>query len=221
VDVSGVPGQEDAAGPVARGLAMLEAEVGRPDRITQAQGAAGEAVADRLQLRQRRLVRLDLAVTSGGGRWPHALHSPGRRRAEREEEQHSLGAQEGVRCARLELSVDLQVGQRERLRVGAALEGDSCRPPDGAVSTVAADQVPGAYVLGCAILAAQCAGDLVGADREREQLDAAFDLEAVGDEDLVQDRLGLGLRDEQQERVSGVFEPDVEEPHRDEPRAEM
>jgi hypothetical protein len=38
---------------------------------------------------------------------------------------------------------------------------------------------------------------------------------------LVQHRLGLGLRDEEQEWVSGVLEPDVEQPRPHHPLAEV
>jgi len=47
---------------------------------------------------------------------------------------------------------------------------------------------------------------------ERDQLQAPLDLDAAGSQVLIQHRLGLRLRDEQQERVRGVLEPDVEEP---------
>ena len=38
---------------------------------------------------------------------------------------------------------------------------------------------------------------------------------------LVQHRLGLGLRDEEQKRVRRVLEPDVEEPRPHDPLTEM
>jgi len=44
----GVAGEEDTAGAVAGGVAVMEAEVGQPDRVAQPQAAAGERVGDRL-----------------------------------------------------------------------------------------------------------------------------------------------------------------------------
>jgi hypothetical protein len=52
VDVGGVAGQEHQAGPVAGGVAVLEAEVGQPDGVAESQPAPGEGIGERLQLLQ-------------------------------------------------------------------------------------------------------------------------------------------------------------------------
>ena len=59
------------------------------------------------------------------------------------------------------------------------------------------------------------AGDLFLSGFEADQLDAPLDADAVSGQVLVQHRLGLGLRDEEQERIGRVLEPDIEKPHGD------
>jgi hypothetical protein len=78
------------------------------------------------------------------------------------------------------------------------------------VCTVAADEVPGLELLGRVVPAAEGAGDGAGLLPERDQLEASFDADVLGGEMLVQERFGLGLGDEQQERVGRVVEPGVE-----------
>ena len=60
-------------------------------------------------------------------------------RAEREEEEHAGLAEEGVRDVALQVAVDLEVCEHERLRVGAAFEGDAGAVANAAVGAVAAD----------------------------------------------------------------------------------
>jgi hypothetical protein len=56
------------------------------------------------------------------------------------------------------------------------------------------------------------AEDTVRAGLELDELDASLDRHTARSQVLVQDRLGLCLGDEEQERIGGVLEPDVEEP---------
>jgi hypothetical protein len=57
--------------------------------------------------------------------------------------------------------------------------------------------------------------------REGDELDAPLDVDAAGSQVLVEHGLGLGLGDEEQERVGGVLEADVEEPCPQGPLAEV
>jgi hypothetical protein len=139
------------------------------------------------------LFGLVLAAVGVGGAWAHSLHSPARRIPEREEEQDPCVAEEGVCGAGLELAVDFEVGEHERLGIGVALERNRSLSPHGAVCTVAADEVPGLELLGRAVPAAEGAGDGRGVLPERDQLEASFDADVLGGEMLVQERFGLGL----------------------------
>jgi hypothetical protein len=151
----------------------------------------------------------------------HAHDPPGRRPAERKEQQDPLAPEEGMGGAALERSIDLEVGEHERLRVGAALERDARSFPNRAVGAIAADDVAAAHLLCASVGAAQRAGDSVIVRREADELDAALDRHSARREMLVQDRLCLGLRDEEQEREGSVLEPDVEEAHAHDPVAEV
>jgi hypothetical protein len=95
-----------------------------------------------------RLPRLLLALVGAGNRWPHAEHAPARGPAERKEEQHPWRPDEGVRSVALQTPVGLEVAERERVRVAAALERDPGALADGAVRAVAADQVSRTHLLG-------------------------------------------------------------------------
>ena len=78
---------------------------------------------------------------------------------------------------------------------------------------VAADEIAAAHLLRPSVGAAQRALDVVTLRREADELDAALDRDASCREMFVQDRLRLGLGDEEEEREGGVLEADVEEPH--------
>jgi len=216
VDVGGVAGKEHAAGPVAGGVAVVEPEVGQPCRVAQAQPATGEAVDDGLQVAQRGRARVVLAAIVAAGRWPHADHAPGRRPAEREAEQHPGRPREHMDAAGLQAAVDLEVGEHEGARVGGTPEGDAGEVAHGAVGAVAADQVAGSHPLGPAVVVAQRADQLlvvlVGVDAG--QLHAPLDGDATRGQVLAEHGFGLGLGEEQQERVGGVVQADVEQPQR-------
>jgi hypothetical protein len=109
-------------------------------------------------------------------------------------------------------AVYLEVGEHERLRVRAAFERDPGEATDAAARAVAASQVAGAKLLSGPILMAKRAVHVLFFRCERDELHTPLDVDAAGSEVLVQHRLGLGLRDEKQEWVRGVLEPDVEEP---------
>jgi hypothetical protein len=126
-----------------------------------------------------------------------------------------------MRSAAREFSFNLEVGQHERLRVGPAFERDARSFANRAVCPIAADEIAAAHLLRTSVDAAQRARDFLAARRKADELDAALDRPASRREMLVQDRLRLGLRDEEQERECGVLEPDVEEPYADDPFAEV
>jgi len=69
------------------------------------------------------------------------------------------------------------------------------------------------HTLDRSVAIAKRARKALGIVRERQQLDASLHLEALRGEVLGEDGLGLGLGDEEEERVSGVLETDVEESH--------
>ena len=93
-----------------------------------------------------------------------------------------------------EVAVNLEVGEYERLRVGAALERDPGEATHAAVRAVAANQVADAQPLGGSILMAERACHLPFFRCERDQLHAPLDVDSLGSQVLVQDRFGLGLR---------------------------
>ena len=70
---------------------------------------------------------LQLALVCGVRR-SHPEHAPGRGPREREEEEHTVRAEEGMRDVALQVAVHLQVAEDEGLRVGGALEGDPDAP---------------------------------------------------------------------------------------------
>ena len=220
VHVGGVAGDEDTAGTVVDGLPVMEPEVRQPDRIAQPQLAAGEGVDERLQVGERGFGRLLVLGGAGDGR-THADHAPARRPAQREEEQHPARANEGVRCPAFEVAVDLEVAECERLRVRPAFERDPGETADAAAGAVAAGEVAGTEVLDAPVLMAKRAGDVFFGRCVVDELHAPLHLEAASSQVLVQHRLGLGLRDEEQKWVRGVLEPDVEEPRPHDPLTEV
>ncbi len=149
----------------------------------------------------------------------HAQQPPARRPAQREEEQDADRADPGVGGVGVQAAVDLQVGEREGLRVGPALERDPRSAAHGAVGAVAADQVAGPYLLGLSITVPEGAGHAVGVGLEGDQLHAPLHPIPAGGQVVVQRPLGLCLGDEQQEGVGGVGQPETEQPHPDDAAA--
>ena len=145
----------------------------------------------------------------------HGQQPPAGGPAQREEEQQADPAQEGVGAVGLQAAVDLQVGQREGLRVGTTLEWDPGATTHAACGTVTADQVAGAHLLRAPVGVAQGAADTVGIGVEGDQLHPPLDVDAVAGQVAVQHRLCLGLGDEQQEGIGGVVEAEPEQPHPD------
>src|SRR4029453_14778705 len=105
---------------------------------------------------------------------------------EREEEQDPCVAEEGVCGAGLEVAVDFEVGEHERLWIGVALEPNRGLSAHGAACAVAADEVPGVKPLGRAVPTAEGAADGAGVLPEPDQLEASFDVDALGGGSLVQ-----------------------------------
>ncbi len=81
------------------------------------------------------------------------------------------------------------------------------------MGAVAAHDVAGLDVLCVAVGMGDGGAHVVGALVEVGQLDAALDRGAGAGEVVVEDRLGGGLGQEEQERVGGVVEADVEQGH--------
>jgi hypothetical protein len=116
---------------------------------------------------------------------------------------------------RLQFAVHLQVAEDERLRIGATFERDAGAVANAAVGAVAADQVARVQPLRRFVAMPQGAADSVLAGLELDELDAPLDVDALLGQVLVQDRLGLGLGNEEQEREGRIFEADVEKPDHD------
>src|SRR4029453_15671290 len=160
-----------------------------------------------LQVAERGLHQLPLTL-AGVGQWgAHAEHAPSRGPAERKEEQHPGPPDEGMRGTVLQPAVDLEVAERESVGIAAALERYPCALADAAVRAVAADQVARPHLLAAPVPVAKRAADLLLTGCERDQFDAALDLDAPFGQVLVQHRFGLGLRDEEQERGGGALAP--------------
>ena len=66
---------------------------------------------------------------------------------------------------------------------------------------------------------AQGAGDGVGVGVEADQLHAPLDRDAAAGQVVPQDLFGLGLGDQQQERVGGVVQAEPEQPDADDAAA--
>jgi hypothetical protein len=211
VNMGRVTGEEDAAGSVAGGVAVMEPEVGSPDGVAQPQAAAGEVLDERLQLGERGLRRLLLALLSVI-RWEHSGHAPARRPRERKEEEHPDRAQEGVPDIPLQVAVHLEVGEHERLRVSRPLERDPGPVTDPAVGAIASHQVTSMQPFGSFIPVTERADDVFLALLEADQLDVPLNVDTALEQVLVQQGLSLGLRNEEQERVGAVLEADVEQP---------
>lgn len=205
MDVRRVPGEEERALPVVGGAAVVEAEGGRPDRVAQRQPVGRPVVGDPLE-------QLRCHVAGPAPRRVQGDHPPGGRGAEGEEEQQAGGGHEGVRGARLQ-SVDLQVGQQERLRVGVPLEGDARLGAHGAVGTVAADDVAGPQGLLAAVAVPQPAGDVRAGPLGAHQFRAPLHRHVPCGQTGRQHVLRLRLREEEQVGVRRVVAPDVEQGH--------
>jgi hypothetical protein len=104
--------------------------------------------------------------------------------------------------------------------VRPAFARDPGEATDGAARAVAAGQVAGTELLGAPVLMAKRAGEVLSVRCRGDELHAPLDTDAAGSQVLVQHRLGLGLRDEEQEWVRGVLEPDVKERGAHHPLAE-
>jgi hypothetical protein len=85
--------------------------------------------------------------------------------------------------------------------------------------SVIADQVASAHLLGPPISVAQGGGDGVGVGVEADHLHAPLHRDAATGQVVSQDLFGLGLGDEQQERVGGVVQAEPEQSDADDATA--
>jgi hypothetical protein len=132
--------------------------------------------------------------------------------SQREEQQDATSAEVRVGDVRIEVAVRLDVREHEHRRVRTADERDPCQASDGAARTVAPNEEPRTHELGFAAASAKGTDHVIVLWFERDELGASLHRDASGGESLVQHALGLGLREEEQERIRGVLEPDVEQP---------
>ena len=162
-DVGGIAGQEDTAGAVAGGVAVVESEVRWPNwsRSRKLPPVKASAIACRSV---RAGSASFLVVLAARRAYPE--HSPGRRPGEREEEEHAAHAQEGMPDVALEVAVNLEVAEGERSRISATFERDSRAVADVAMGAVAADQVEHVDALSARRRDAMCRGPSSPASNE-------------------------------------------------------
>ena len=101
--------------------------------------------------------------------------------------------------------VGLGIGQDEGLRIGAALEPDPGQSAYAAVPAVAAGHEAGRGDLLAAVAVAQRGRGGVPGVAQAGQLNAALHEDTGRRQMLAEDTFGLGLGQEQQERVGGVL----------------
>src|SRR5262245_46051797 len=101
-------------------------------------------------------------------------------------------------------AVCLHVAEHEVLEVGVAQEWNDGPLTHGAVSTVAADEVPRSNVFLDSVGASKDGVDTVVVHRDVHELDATFHAHAPRCEVSPEKRFGLGLRDKQDERETRV-----------------
>jgi hypothetical protein len=198
VDVGGIAGQEHPPDAVVADHALVDHEAREPLRIGQGDAARAARVDDRLHLVQRgvvtrlaALVRDDAAAPAG----------------EREEEQRALGAPVDPQFVGGDAgALRVHVGENEALGQGIAGEREPERGADRRAGAVAADQPARRRGLGGAVGAAQGAGDALGGFGEGHQFGVALDGDAETREVRLEQAFGLGLGDDQHERV-GAVEP--------------
>ena len=118
-------------------------------------------------------------------------------------------------------AVGLGIGQDEDLRIGAALEPDPGQAADAAVPTIAAGHVAGGHHLLAAIAVAQCGRGGIRGVAQVGQFNAPFHGHVGRGQVLAEDAFGLGLGQEQQERVGGVIQAEVEHWHRQYPAGDV
>src|SRR5262249_18874533 len=96
------------------------------------------------------------------------------------------------------------VAEHKVLEIGIALERNTGLLAHGAVSTVTADDVPRADALFDPVGASEHSVDAVVIDAHVRELDAMLDRDTTRCEVRRENRFGLGLRDEQDEREARV-----------------
>jgi hypothetical protein len=87
--------------------------------------------------------------------------------------------EEAVGGVPLQFAIDLEVSEDERVRVPAARKRDPDALADAAVRAVAADEIARPHALGVPVPVPKRAADVLLTGCERDQFDAAFDLDAV------------------------------------------
>jgi hypothetical protein len=119
------------------------------------------------------------------------------------------------------IPVGVEVGEDEGLRIGAALEPDPGQAAYGAVPAVAAGHEAGGHDLLAAVAVAQRGRGGVPGVAQADQFNATLHADAGRRQMLAEDTFGLGLGQEQQERVGGVLQAEVEHRHRQHPAGDV
>jgi hypothetical protein len=119
------------------------------------------------------------------------------------------------------LPPDPKVGQGEGLGIGAALERDLGGAAHGASGAVAADHIAGAYLLGPPVSMAKNTGHGDGVGTEADQLHTPLDQDPTAGQMVAEDLFGLGLGDQQQERIGAVVQAETKQPDADDAAAGM
>jgi hypothetical protein len=124
--------------------------------------------------------------------------------AERKEHRDSALSRERMQRVGLQRAVGFHVPEHEVLQVGTALEGDAGSLPHGAVRTVAPHQVSRAHLLDAAVAVTENTMHNAVFHGKAGELDLALDHDRQRCEILAEERFGLRLRDEEDERKAGV-----------------
>jgi hypothetical protein len=113
----------------------------------------------------------------------------------------------------LQWAVDFDVSQQKVLEVRAPSEWDAGQFPHGAVRAIAPREVACARPLLTTVTVSKHAAHFVRAWHDINQLDAAFDHYSISSEVVAEHGFGLGLRDKQDERETGIRRAEVTETH--------
>ncbi|HZA33876.1 MAG TPA: hypothetical protein VE505_03055 [Vicinamibacterales bacterium] len=216
VNVGCVPGEEDAARAIVRGLAMMQVEVAEPCRITEDQSTTRRFVDDVLQLLEREVTHGGVTTHSGhsfsfGAIARSGDYAPCRRRTEREEHGDALSDRERVKGVALERPVDLDVAEHEILEIRVALERDARPLPHRTVGSVASDEVTCPNLFLATIRMTKQALHTIRLRHCVDQLHTTFDYYPDRREVVPKHGFSFGLRDEENEWKASIGHAEVAE----------
>jgi hypothetical protein len=143
----------------------------------------------------------------------HGDHSPCGRPTEREEHCDTAGPDKRVDRPRLDRAVRFDVAKDEVLWIAASFEDDAEAFANRAVRPVAANEKPRLDHLLAAIVMPEDAANSIAAFFEGGEFDSILSVHASGTQMFGEQRLGFGLRDEQNKRETCIGRWGVAELH--------